>query len=143
MQQCDDLLHALGIEVRQRLVEQQQLRLADQGVGDQHALLFATGEAADPAVREPLGVDGMEHLVDPLALVLRASPDPESVPVDAEGDEVARAHRHVGVQQDLLRDIPERSAAATPRRAEDADLAGARALEPEDHAQEGRLPDAV
>ena len=42
----DDLLAAADVEVGQRLVEQQELRPADQGVGDQDALLLATGQVA-------------------------------------------------------------------------------------------------
>ena len=52
VEQLDDLVAAAQVEVGQRLVQQQQLGSADQGVGDQDPLLLATGQPPDPGVGE-------------------------------------------------------------------------------------------
>ena len=41
-----------GVEVRQRLVEQQELRLLDQGAGERDALLLAAGQLRRTAVEQ-------------------------------------------------------------------------------------------
>ncbi len=107
MQQPDNFLRAPGIEVGERLVEQEQLRTTDEGVGNQDPLLFTTRERADPVVGEPLGTDIDECPLDCLALFLRPPAESEAVAVETECDEVPCPHRHVGVEQDLLRHIAE------------------------------------
>ena len=54
----------LGVERRQRLVEQQQLRLRRQRAGERHALLLAAGELVGIAVAELRQLDDAEHLLD-------------------------------------------------------------------------------
>ena len=44
----------LGVEVRQRLVEQENSRIAHQGAAHRHALALAAGELAGPAVEQML-----------------------------------------------------------------------------------------
>ena len=43
-----------GVEVGERLVEQQELRLLDQRAGERHALLLAAGQLAGPPVQQLL-----------------------------------------------------------------------------------------
>ena len=62
---------------------------------------------ADPSVRERGGVDGVQHLRDPLALFGAPSGDTEAVPVETEGDEVLRSHRDVRIERDLLGHVAE------------------------------------
>ena len=45
--QLGDLLLVMEVEVRQRLVAQQELGFTDQRLGDPQALLFAAGQPAD------------------------------------------------------------------------------------------------
>ena len=52
VEQGHDLLDTLRVEVRERLVEQQQLWAADERMGDEDALLLAARQGADPRVRE-------------------------------------------------------------------------------------------
>ena len=102
-QEVDHLLLAADVQVGERLVEEQQSRMADQRVGDEDALLLAAGEVADARIRETHRVDGVEHLVDLLATRWRRQRQTEPLPVDAEADEVARAQRHVRIERDPLR----------------------------------------
>ena len=90
MEQRHDLLDALGVEIGQGLVEQEELRAADQCMGDQDSLLLPTREGPDTGVGEALGVDVTEHLVGQLTLGLRASPEAVALRVEAERDQ-ARA----------------------------------------------------
>ena len=106
-EQVHDLACAAQIEVRQRLVEQQQPRPADQRVRDQDALLLAAGETPDAGVGKLLGVDRGEHLLDELAPCATGARQAQTMAVDAERDEVSSAQRHVGVEQELLWHVAE------------------------------------
>ena len=114
-QQIDDLLLAGDVEVRQRLVQEQQPRAADQRVGDQDPLLLTAGELADTRVRESLGVDRVEHLVDLASGATRdGQREAEPLPVDAEPDQVPGAQRHVRVQRDPLRHVADQRSPRPP-----------------------------
>ena len=58
------LLAQVGIEVRQRLVEEQRLRLDDEGAGERDALLLAAGELAGIARGEIGELGGREDAGD-------------------------------------------------------------------------------
>ena len=68
------LLAQIGVEVGQRLVEQQRLGLDDQRAGERDALLLAAGQLAGIALRqrrEPRGgEDAVELLLDGRAVDL-------------------------------------------------------------------------
>ena len=116
VEQGDDLLAAAQVEVGQRLVEQQQLGPADQGVGDEHPLLLAARQGPDPGVGEPLGIDRVRASRRPaFARACGRERDPEAVPVEAEGDQVPGPHRHVGIEEHLLGDVADRPVAAATR----------------------------
>ena len=142
-QQGDDLVPAAQVEVRERLVQQQERRPRDQRVGDQHALLLAAREAAHPAVGEAARVDGLEHLVDPRCARARGQRDAVAVCVDAETDEVAGPQRRVGVEQELLRYVADQRVAARASAPGDQHAAAAGRLEAEDDAEQRRLAGAV
>ena len=59
---------SVGIEVRERLVEEEHARPRRERARERHALLLSAGELRDPAVLEPGEVHGGERLRDPLAL---------------------------------------------------------------------------
>ncbi len=63
------LLHVLAelqVERGERLVEQQELGVVDEGAGDSHALLLAAGERGDAALFKTGERNEMQHLRDPL-----------------------------------------------------------------------------
>ena len=111
MQQGDDLLDAARVEIRQRLIEQQQRRLAHERVGDEDALLLAAREAPDSTVRESLCVDVDEQLFDAVALLFRAARESVALRVEPECDEVTRAYGNVGIERHLLGHVAERMGA--------------------------------
>ena len=110
---------------------------------DHDALLLAAGQAAHPLRGEPGGVDGRQHLVDSGRPAARWQRDAEPVAVEAEPDQVARPHRHVRVELDLLRNVADQLPALRRRQAADRDLAGRQRLQAEDDAQQRGLPGAV
>ena len=55
--QLEDLRADMGVEVRGRLVGQEDRRHADQGAGDRHALLLSAGEVT----RQETGPVGKPH----------------------------------------------------------------------------------
>ncbi len=101
----DDLLLAAQVEVGERLVEQEQLRPGDQRVRDQHALLLAAGQLADPCVGVLVRADIGQRRIDQLPALPRREGEPEPVPVKAERHHVAGAQRHVRVDDKLLRHV--------------------------------------
>ena len=82
-----------GVEVGQRLVEEEDLRLADQRPADGDALALAAGELGGLAIEELLELEHLRDLVGPpLDQVLRRLGDPER-----EGDVLP--HRHVRIER--------------------------------------------
>ena len=138
---ADDLLGAAQIEVRQRLVEQQQLRAADQRVRDQDPLLLAARQLPDARVGERARVDRVEHLLHQRA-------------ARAGGEREARA----GGRRARARPGRARAAACPGRAGTSAGRSRHRrrdrrrrrrarsragGLQPEDHAEQRRLAGAV
>ena len=58
---------ALGVQAVDRLVEQQDVGVAEQGGGDAEPLPHAEREAAHPVVGDGLQADQLDHLVHPRA----------------------------------------------------------------------------
>ncbi len=94
-------------------------------------------------VGEAFGVHVDDHALDELALLLGAPREAPALRVEAEGHEVARAHRHVGIEQYLLGHVAEGTVVARERLAQDADLTGVGTLQTQDGAQQRGLTDAV
>ena len=88
-----ELRAQLGIDVGQRLVEQQHVRLPDQRAGDRHALLLAAGQLARVALLQPGQLHDVERLPD-----RRADPAPAHAPGAQRKRDVLR-HRHVRVER--------------------------------------------
>ncbi len=90
-----------GIEVRQRLVEQEHAGFGDQGAGESHALLLAAGELARIAGAQRAEPDQLQHALDaraPLRLPRASTPQTER--------DVVR-HRHVREERVGLEDQAE------------------------------------
>ncbi len=86
----------LEVQVGQRLVEQEQARLQDQGPSDGDALLLPARELGRVAIRHVRQIDELQHLADP-------APDlrlPDLAQTQAERDVVE--HRQVGKQRVAL-----------------------------------------
>jgi hypothetical protein len=125
--------------VGERLVEEQQPGPADQGVGDEDALLLTSGEVAHPGVGEVPRVDGVEHGVDGLTAPSPTQGHAEPVPVEAQGHDVAGTERHVGVEEDLLGNVADDRVAPGERPATHQNAPGAGRLKTEDDPEEGGL----
>ena len=80
-----------GVEIRQRLVEQECLRLAHDGAADRDALALAAGEFARLAIEIGREVQGRGRRLD-LAVDLRPR---QAGHLQAEGDVVAHAHMRI------------------------------------------------
>jgi hypothetical protein len=128
------------VEGPERLVEQQHLGLHGQRPRQRHALPLPAGELVRIPVREAVEVHQLEQLVDaPHDLGLGALAD-----LQAEGDVLP--DRHVlesGVVLEHEADVALLRGQPGRIRARDQDRPGVRALEPRDHAQEGRLAAAA
>ncbi len=131
----------LGVEVGQRLVEQQQLRLGGQRAGNRDALLLAAGELVRVALRVAAQVDQRQHLGHARGAAL-ARPA-----LQAEGHVLRDAH--VRKQRIVLEHHADAAllgadpATAGDDLAGDLDLALVGAVEPGDQAQRGRLAAAA
>ena len=74
-----ELAARLRIEAGGRLVEEEQLGIADQRAGDGEPLLLAAGELLDPGVALVLELDQLQHLVDGRARARRSERNRRSV----------------------------------------------------------------
>ena len=126
----------LGVEVRQRFVEQEHLGFADHGAAHGDALALAAGELGGAAVEKG---GQPERLGD-------AADAGEALGLGDAGDLQRIAHvvgdAHVGIERVVLE---HHGAAALARleavhdRSVDGDVAGGDLLEACDHAEKGRL----
>ncbi len=130
----------LGIESRERLVEQQHLGLDGQRAGEGDALLLPAGELIGVAAAEIGQLDEPQHLGDPRGDLRRRL----ARHLQAECDVVG--YRHVGEQRVGLEyhaDLALVGAQVGNVAAVDADAAGRRRLEAGDHAQRRGLAAAA
>ncbi len=135
--QLDAHLHAqLRVEVRQRLVEEEHRRLADDRAAHRDALALAAGERARLAVEKRAELEDLRRPLHARVDVGRRHPaDPEPV-----GHVLA--HRHVRVERVVLehhRDVAVLRLEPVDDARADRDLAGRDRLEPGNHPQERRL----
>ena len=127
---------AVGVEAVGRLVEQQDLRVAEQRAGEGEALAHAEREAAGALVGRRLEPDLGEHLVDPAGGdAAEGGHGPEVVAGGAAGVHAA------GVEDGA--DDPGRVREVGVADAVVADLAGVGPGEPDHHPHGGRLAGAV
>ena len=94
-----DLDDLLGVQAHSGLVQNDDLRVPQQGLGDAHPLAVALGQVADePALHA--GEHGEPG--HPLQLLL---PVPGGDPLQGGGEGEVLLHRHVGVEGRLLRQV--------------------------------------
>ena len=126
----------LGVEVRERLVHEEGLRLAHDGPAHRHALALTTGELTRFAVEVVVQLQDarcLGHALDDLVLRHLAQ-------LQREGDVVA--HREVGVQGVGLEhhgDVPVLRLQTGDVVSADEQVAVGDRFEPGDHPQGGRL----
>ena len=93
LEQLDDLALVAHVEVGEGLVEQEQVGLRDEGLGDGDALLLAAGEGRHALVGEGEGPDRLEGVLDASPVVGAGPADAPPAAGEAEADEVAGPHR--------------------------------------------------
>ena len=127
-------LHAqLGVEVGQRLVEQEHLRVAHDRAAHRHALPLAAGELRADSGRDRAQGRGCRR---PSARARRCLPSSRFASISANDHVVA--HRHVRIERVVLehhRDVALLRRNAIDDRAADRDFAGADLLQAGDHPQ--------
>ena len=143
MEKRDDLLNASGVEVGQRFVQEQKLRTADQRMGNENPLLFSTRKRSDPSIGETIRIDIVKYLLDGPALLLGPAANAELLCVEPQGNKVTCSHGQVGVEHDLLRNVPEGSATLVVSRAGDLNGSGLGALRAENDPEQRRFAHAV
>ena len=93
----------LGVQVGERLVEEEDLRLAHDGAADGHALALAAGQGRGLALQELLDAQDLRGLLDAL-LDLRLG---ELAQLQAEGHVVVDGHVRIeGVVLEDHGDVP-------------------------------------
>ena len=130
-------LHAqLGVEVRQRLVEQEDLGVAHDGAAHRDALALAAGELARHARCQQVDVEDARGVVDPAADLGLGDA------AVAQRERHVLEHRHVRVERVVLEhhgDVAILGIELVDDPAVDRDLAGSDVLEAGDHAQQRAL----
>ena len=122
----------VGVQRRQRLVEQQHGRIAGERPGERDALALAAGERRGLLARQPGDAEALEQLVD----------------AGGAAERDVRAHAEVRKQRVLLKDEPDRALlgrevdlrrGVEPRALAQRDAAPVRAAQTCDCAQDRRL----
>ena len=135
-------LPKLGVEVRQRLVEEDDRRAVGEGARERDALLLAARELMRKAGAERAEADPLQHLGDP-RLDVGAGGAAHPKPIgDVVEHRLVRPQR-VGLEHEaevaaLGRDV-DAAPGVEDLRLADGDRAGGRRLEPGDAAQQRRL----
>ncbi len=127
-----------GVEVGQRLVEQQELRLLDQRAGERDALLLAARQLGRPAVEQFARPEPARAILARPALRLRRA----ARCLKRSGNRMFVARRHVRIERVGLEDDADVAVARldlVDHRAVEADLAGARRVDAGEHEQRRRL----
>ena len=147
----------LRVEVRQRLVHEEDVRMPDHGAAEGDALALAAGELSRPAIEQRAELELLRHRFD-LALDTahyRPAP-PRQQPYQGQALMQAQTrhderqaeigpHRHVRVERVALehhRDPPLVRTQMVDRRSADQNRAGILALDAGDDADQGCLPAA-
>src|SRR5690606_22305317 len=133
-------LHAqLGVEVGQRLVEQEDLRMADDGPAHSDALALAAGELLRASIQQLVDAEDRGRLLDPLTnLLFRELPQ-----LQAEGHVLE--DRHVRIERVVLEhhgDVPVLRRHVVDDAVADPDFALGHLFQPGDHPQGRALPAA-
>ena len=126
----------LHVEVREGLVEQEDLRLAGDGPAEGHALPLAPGQRRRFALEERFDPEALRHLGDPIR------DDPPVEPTHLEAEREVLAHRHVGIEGVVLEDHGDVAPLRRQVRhvlAIDEDAAATRGLDSGRDPQEGAL----
>src|SRR6266516_2961919 len=130
------------VEAVQRLVQQEQPGPPGQCLGDQQALLLATGELPDRAVRVAAGADQLDQLAYPggggAGAPARQRQAPP-VPVQPEAYHVESAYPQRGVEAAALRQVADLVAGAAGRAAEQPDRTVRQRYQPEDRLEQRGL----
>jgi hypothetical protein len=133
-------LHAeLRVQVRERLVEQEHLRVAHDGAAHRDALALAAGELARVALEELGEAQDLGGAADPLL------DDVLGRLRELEGERHVLLHGHVRVERVVLehhRDVPVLGRHVVHHPPADRDLAAVDLLQPGDHPEQRRLPAA-
>jgi hypothetical protein len=129
----------LGVEVRQRLVEQEHLRVPDQRPAHGDALALAAGELARPAIEERVE---LEERCDPSHLDVADRPR-HAADLHAEAHVVVNVHRRVErVGLEHHGDVTILGGEVVHDASVDEDVARRHRFEAGDHVEERRLPAA-
>jgi hypothetical protein len=142
-QERDDVALVAHVEVGERLVEQQQLGLAHERLGDGDALLLATRQLRHAALGQLASTHGVEHVVHPRALGAAQRSQPPAGATQPQRHQVPRPHGLADGGGVVLRHVPDAVVAAAGRLAEHLDAAGRWIVQAEDHLQQRGLARTV
>src|SRR5579871_3781380 len=122
--QRDNRVLEMWVEADERLVEQQELRLAEQCLREEETLHLAAGELGQRTLCQRARLDGFDG---PRDLVLAGAREKRQAPtlaLEGAGNEIPATQAMIRVGAAPLRQIAGGAIAARGRRTEDAERAG-------------------
>ena len=143
LDRLDDTTLVARIEADQRLVEQQQRRIAQQRLREQNPLPLTAGEAVDRTRREVGRADFGERRARHAPLRPRSERPAPLAAAERAQHEIETGQAELRGAAPELRHVADARMAAPRRRAEHADLPAARGHETEDRAKQRRLAGSV
>ena len=144
-ERVSEKLLRLRVHAGDRLVEDEELGLGGQRLGDQDALLLSTRELDDALFAQPFQRHRLERVTDRVPINRSRPAPPPLLGEAAGGDDLLDRRRKVGCQARTLRHVPQAPAVGeTPGRgAEQLHPARLRRQETQDDAQQRRFAGPV
>ena len=141
--QVDHRLLITVIKADERLVEQQELRIAQKRLREQQALAFSAGHIRKWPAGEIGRADRRQCLFDHAAIGAGERGQAPALAMDGTCNEIEAAHPQIGHDRPHLRKIADLRIAAPRRAAEDAQATGARREQTQDRTHQRGLAGAI
>jgi len=142
-QHLDDRPLGRGVDARERLVHEVELRVLREGPGQKDPLLLAARQLADLPIREVAESDAIEAGQPALAMAPADGAEPADLAVEPHARDVEGGDREVPVDRLTLRHVPDAGASLGERLAPELDLAARLGHQSEARLDEGALARAV
>jgi hypothetical protein len=128
------------VEACSRLVQEENLRVANERSRDEHATLLTSTERVHQPILQTFEADSLEGSAD----ARPASPRPEvAAAIEAHGDDIGDRDGEARRSAVNLGDVPDERARLLRTAPEDSYLTRPRFQEPDEQAKQGALPGAV
>lgn len=141
--QVEQLALVVQIEAGRRLIQEEQLWVASQRLGEEQALLLTAGQPSGRTVCIRLCANRGDHAVDALTIGCVRDGNPPAMAVETQGHQLDTAQGQVRIERSSLWHVSDAGVAPARRVTGDLDPPGGDRYQAGDGTEEGGLPRAV